>query len=472
MTRSVPLLIALLLPPVSTLARGQGAPPPKLVWQRDWTVACDSARAENKPLLLCVMKDSEPACVEMMEKLYTDSTIARRLASFVLVPCSPSTHDLIQIEKDGQQVPSCPRFQGVLCSEHQALERDLRERILAPPKDPAKDPVKDPKDASALIVPRHVVMTADGKILLDRPYQMRRDGFLEFLAEGLQLAKAPAGAPIPRSPAIQKIVDAILKAKGDDEREDAAKELFVDVSPEREEAFQEVMGKLKRDEDQALVIRVAGRAEHRSWAPTIATQLDSKKAWVRDCAVVTLEEEKNPAALEPLLALWEKEKDPETRKDVLRALGPCSGKDARVRTILLGELGSPKDGHRIACALSLGFFLKDDTELAAALVARWQKEREEKVKLAILWGITNSEDAAQVELVDLLVKDERNNTFLDLADGVKQRLRNGPNPPPGGGGGGWRTIRLLTPIYADDKVVRNVARDFGRGGRGGGGGGK
>jgi len=469
MTRAL-LLLAALLPAPAAVAAPQGAPT-KLVWQRDWTVACDTARNESKPLLVCVMKDSEPACVEMMEKLYSDSTVARRMAGFILVPCSPSTHDLIQIEKDGVQVPSCPRFQGTLCSEHQALERELRERFL----DPAK---KDSPAKQELIVPRHVVMGSDGKVLLDRPYQMRREGFLEFLNEALALAKAPPGAPIPRSPAIQKIVDAVVKARTDDEREEAAKQLFLDVSPEREEAFLEIVGKLKRDEDQAIVIRVAGRAEHRAWAPTIATQLESKKAWVRNCAVVSLEEERNPAALEPLLALWEKEKDAETRKDVLRALGPCSGKDPRARTILLAELPSAKEGHRVAAALSLGWFLRDDTELAAALVERYQKEREEKVKLAILWGITSSEDAAQVELVDLLVKDERNATFTDLADQVKQRLRNGPNPPPGGGGGGggggfggaWRALRLIAPIYADDKVVRNVARDFGRGGRGGGGG--
>src|SRR5262245_54347735 len=54
----------------SAAARPQAAPPaPKLEWQHDWKSAQALAAAENKLLLVCVMKDTEPACVEMMEKV-------------------------------------------------------------------------------------------------------------------------------------------------------------------------------------------------------------------------------------------------------------------------------------------------------------------------------------------------------------------------------------------------------------------
>jgi hypothetical protein len=431
-------------------ARPQAVPPPKLDWQRDFKAAQGLAAAEGKLLLVCVMKDSEPACVEMMEKVYADATVAKKLAGFVLVPCSITTHDLIQLDVGGQKTPSCPRFQGILCSEHQALEKELRDRFL--------DPVS--KD---VLVPLHAVLAPDGKPVIQRPYLMKRDGFLEFLSTAIALGKDPATPAAPRSPPIQKLVDAILKAKGDDDRETAAKELTSDCSPEREDAFFEVMGRLKREEDLGQVIRTAGRPERKAWAPILVTQLESKHAWVRDCTVVSLEEEKNPAVLDSLLALWEREKDPETKKDLLRALGPCGNRQKKPRDLLLSELGSTKDGHRVACSLSLGQYLTNDAEVAAALEARWQKERDEKVKLAILWGISGSNDAAQVELVERLIKDERNATLREVADSVKQRLKDGGAP----GGGGWRVLRLLAPIYADDKVVRNVVKDFGRGGPGG-----
>ena len=95
-----------------------------------------------------------------------------------------------------------------------------------------------------------------------------------------------------------------MKAKSEDEREDAARDLFADVSPEREEAFLEVMGRLKKEEDQAVVIRTAGRAEMKAWAPTLVQMLDAKQAWIRNCTVVTLEEEGDPVVAPQLLALW------------------------------------------------------------------------------------------------------------------------------------------------------------------------
>ncbi len=439
------------------------AVPLRLNWQRDWKSAQQLAASASKPLLVVVMKDSEPACAEMLEKVYSDAVVARKLDHFVLVPCSPSTHDLIQIDLDGQKVSTCPKFPGVLCSEHQAFERELRERL----EDPA---------TKEIVVPRHAVYAADGTPLLDRPYAMRRDGFLEFLERALARGKDPTSGGASRSAATQKIVDAIVKAHSDDDREEAARLLFADVSPEREEAFFEVISRVKRPEDQAVVIRAAGHGEQRAWAPTIASQLESKHAWVRNCAVVTLEEEKNPAVLEKLLAAWEKDKDAETRKDVLRALGPCGGKQKKARDVLLGELASTKDGHRIGAALSLGHFIAGDPEVAAALEARWQKERDEKVRLAILWGIYHSVDSSQIELIDRLVKDERHGTFIEVADYVKQRLRAGTGPGvpgagggggAGGAGGGWgagfHVLQLVAPIYAEDKVQRNATRDFGRG---------
>jgi len=454
--RTILFAAALVLP---TAPAGAQAPPPRLHWQRDWKIACEIAASERKLLLVCVMKDSEPACVEMIEKVYADAAVARKLANFVLVPCSVSTHDLTEIEVDGQPVATCPRFPGVLCSQHQALERELRDRFL--------DPV-----TKEVTVPHHAVLAADGTPIVERPYAMRREGFLEFLGGALSQGADPSAAAAPiRSPAIQKVVDAIVKARDDGEREEAARELFADVSPEREQAFVEVMARLRREEDQAVVIRAAGRAQHRAWAPSIASQLESKRPWIRNCAVVTLEEEGNPAVLDALLALWEREKDAETRKDIVRALGPCGAKQNKPRELLLGELASPRAGHRAAAALSLGHFLAGDPEVGAALEARWQKERDEKVKLAILWGIGQSDDAAQVELVDRLVKDERNANVADLAENVRQRLRGGGGPPGAGGGGdrggwggAWRVLRLLAPVYADDKVQRNAARDFGRGG--------
>jgi HEAT repeat protein len=220
------------------------------------------------------------------------------------------------------------------------------------------------------------------------------------------------------------------------------------------------------------VIRAIGYPEFAPVAPSVIELLADKDAHVRNCAVVTLEEMANPAACEPLIQLHRKEKDPETKKDVVRALGPCGAGNAEARALLVKALGSSEENVRSAAALSLGWFLTGEAEIDKALRARWQKEGNNlRVKTAILWGIGQSADPGQARLVDDLVADERNGQIKDVATAVKARLTGGDpwtalggggggGPKSGRGGGRGRLMRLLQPLYADDKVVRNRIKDF------------
>jgi hypothetical protein len=106
---------------VAAAARAQSAAP--LAWSHDWKGALESAAAAKKPILVVVMKDEEPGCTRMLEKVFTDAEVRLKLANYVLVPASPATHKLIEIEQDGRSGPSCPQFVGSLCSEHQGIER-------------------------------------------------------------------------------------------------------------------------------------------------------------------------------------------------------------------------------------------------------------------------------------------------------------------------------------------------------------
>src|SRR5207244_2314332 len=110
-------------------------------------------------------------------------------------------------------------------------------------------------------------------------------------------------------------------------------------------------------------------------------------------------------------------------------------------------------------------------EIEKAYRSRWEKDGSNlRVKTAILWGISLSNDAAQARLVDELTKDENNAQIKQVAAAVKTKLTGGDpfgGGPRGGGGGrggmgGGRggLLKLLAPLYADDKIVRNRIRDF------------
>jgi hypothetical protein len=116
--------------------------------------------------------------------------------------------------------------------------------------------------------------------------------------------------------------------------------------------------------------------------------------------------------------------------------------------------------------MSLGFFLAGDAEVEKALRTRWVKEGNNlRVKTAILWCISFSNDPSQSALVDDLIKDDKNGQIKQVAAIVKTRLAGGDPFQGGGGGGGGRSgrggaMRLLAPLYADDKIMRNRVKEF------------
>lgn len=439
--------------PALAMQAGGGERP--LPWAHDWKAALARAAAEKKPLLVVVMKDGEPGCDAMLAKVYGDAEVRLKLANFVLAPASLYTHALTEIDDGGRRTPSCPQFLGALCSEHQAIERELHERLA------------DPENGD-VIAPQHLVFDGRGELLLRRPWEMKRQGFLEFLERALALHADPKAADQPgvRSAFVQKQLDAILKAKDADARGKATLDLLSESSPDREAAFLEAVEKSSGAENKEAVIRAAGQPDFKAWATTVAKLLDAKDAWVRDCAIVTLEEEASSEAGPRLLAQFAPEKDAEAKKDVLRALGPCGGGRKEIRALLLEQLDAAKESWRAAAALSLGFFLKGDAEVAAALEKRFAKEAATSVRLAVLAAFWQASDADQRSRVARMTKDERNEEVRNFAAILAVRLGGDPADLPksvaamkGIGPDGVPTpkqlLRMVAPIFEDDKVVRN-----------------
>lgn len=450
-------------------ARAQASAP--LPWEHDWKAAVARAAAEKKPILVVVMKDGEEGCARMLGKVYGDTEVRLRLANFVLVPASAATHSLVEIDQGGQRGPSCPQFVGALCSEHQAIERELHARLVEAGSD-------------EVLAPQHLVCDGKGEVVLRRPYEMKRQGLLEFLERGLLLVNDPATAALPgvHSAAVQRLEDAIVKARDEAARTQATRDLLEDHSPDREIAFLDAVDKVSGAANKEPIVRAAGSPEYKTWAPTVMKLLESKEPWVRGCAVVTLEEIADPASAPALLALWEKEKEPETRKDLLRALGPCGGGRPEVKRLLLEQIEAPKDPLRVAAAMSLGFFLKGDAEVAAALEKRYAKEKATTNRLALLFAFWEAGDPAQRDRVDAMTRAEKDVDLSTFVGMIRRKLSEpaapggAPADPKGGASAASQNFaqagqlrKLLAPLYDDDKIVRNaikLAKKWGKGGKG------
>jgi hypothetical protein len=451
-------------------------PAPEIKWAHDVASGFKTAAEEKKPVLFVIMKDNEIACKRMLEGVYTDDAVRARLANFVLLPCSVYDHTVPGSDQ-------CTQFRGITCAEHQAIEREMRQRY---------------QEQDQVVAPQHIVCDATGKLLLRQLWEMKTGAMTTFLDRGFALFLEASGAPAPESrpesqpagtpaapaaaprksglaPELEARVTAILKAD-EEGKVRLTKELVMEATPERREAFLALVARLKSVKDKELVIRAIGYPEFAGTASAVAKLLDDKDAHVRNYAVVTLEEMANPEVNNVLVDLHKRERDAEVKKDVVRALGPCGGSLDEARALLLKEIGSSADNVRAGAAMSLGYFLAGDADVQKALKKRWEKDSNNlKIKTAILWGIALSNDQSQSAFIDELTKDDNNGQVKQLAAAAKARLAGEDPFEGGGGGGGGRRgggrgglFRLLGPLFAEDKVVRNRIKDwraFGGGGR-------
>src|SRR5262249_36168006 len=149
------------------------------------------------------------------------------------------------------------------------------------------------------------------------------------------------------------------------------------------------------------------------------------------------------------------------RKDVLRALGPCGAGSAEAKKLLLDESSSSKVPHRIACAMALGALLPGNPDVASALQARFAKETNHDVRIAIVWGISESGDASQAELIDRVRKGVDDKDLAPPAPVAKERLHANLRKAIRslGKNAGPTLKRLLAPIYDAEKIQRNLFKD-------------
>lgn len=451
--------------------------PGQLAWETDLDAALAKAKKLSKPTLWVVMMDGEVACERMLESVYTDPRVIAKTGSFVLLPCSKDFHVPVTVERGGKKVETCPQFVGCACEQHRRIEQAMRSRFA--------------ESNGKVIAPQHVITAPDGSVLIRKRYELSADGLLELMARGLnawkvqkdggsataddaaKADKAPAAsdAPVAREPGPNavRLLKVIRKAKIDEKKE-ATEELLELSDDAANTALVDLLegSKLRSAKARAAVIRAAGKDAFSSAASAFVRLLGTKQKHLRNCVVVTLEEMADPAVSKDLLKLWETERDPEIRKDILRALGPAGAGDEEARKLLLAELSGKKRTHRVAAAMALGPHLSGNEDVRTALQQRFAKAgRSTSLKLAIIYAYQQSKDSELARDLPRLVAKEKNAQIRELAEIVSARLE-GRRPKIAGGGRGGRgargayrrAYRTLGPLFEKDKIERNAVREI------------
>ncbi|MAB88817.1 MAG: hypothetical protein CMJ90_05075 [Planctomycetes bacterium] len=445
-----------------------------VTWEASVDAALAKARREGKPVVWTIMIHREVACRRMMRRVWSDASVIAKAREFVLIPCNVYA------------TPDERLFAGVTVAQVRANETEMRARY---------------GEGKEVVAPQHIISDADGKVLARKQYELDAGELIGLMDRALRkMGKAVAsdkpvdGAkpddsakadPAPDAPADAepeapteedaRLVQMIIKAPSD-EKADLTDELLKTSDLPGVELLMQAIAKkkIRSEKDRAVIIRRLGYEKHSPLAKALLPLVSDKSRSVRNAAVVSLEEMKHPVATKPLVARFAKERDPEVKKDILRALGVVgAGNQAALDLLVKHAKKRTKLGQN--ALMSLGPHLQGDPDVRKVLYERWPKT-EKNFHLAILYSYWTGKDPETADDLKKIKKRERSGTDYNLAEQVlaviedrrpKTEDRDGGGGRRGRGrdlrrllGGEWGLIMAFRPLFDDDKVERNVSKDF------------
>ncbi len=169
------LLLALL--PQDPPAAAPATPPPAIEWQRTLADALAIQKVTNQPLLLCVNMDGEVFCERFATETYREPAFVAATQGYVCLIASPDRHNAFDLDWQGNRI-ECPRFPGVTCGEHIAVEPLLFEKFFGGRRN----------------APRHLCVSPAGEKLCDHIME-------NSMQPAIASVKQHAGAAAPALPA-------------------------------------------------------------------------------------------------------------------------------------------------------------------------------------------------------------------------------------------------------------------------------
>ena len=388
-------------------------------WQASYELALTKAKAENKVVFVAVNMDGERANERMVREVYRDKVITKLAGETINLVSSNNTHG------SGK---TCSRFGSISCVEHRQVDVQVRGNVLAPDAD------------GFVIAPQHVFLAPDGSPILSVPYGVTEAELewcfvtaLRSVDEDLTLkmsskARPPArlvmdgvfeGAggessqPLTREEALELIKE--LKKGRAGGMQEKIKQLATADEPEAREFLTSILragrggggrrgGGRGGEDRRGELLRWIGAHSPPSYWEVAAEFLNAGEEELRAEAVVAMEQLGSPDSLREVSGRVGKEKDPQIKKNLYRALGAVGSDDSRARATLLKRARDGRDELLQANALlGLGTLAPDEDidDFLRETVA----EEEESAQVAALLAIGLTRNAEWIEYLDELPKD-------------------------------------------------------------------
>jgi len=173
------------------------AKPVRIEWERTWDAAVEVARAAQKPILVCINMDGEIASEHYAGVRYRDPAVAALFAPYVCVIASVYRHNPRDYDGQGQRI-ECPRFEGVTCGEHIAMEPAVYDQFLDQRR----------------ISPRHIMVELDGSEVYDVFYAFDTKSVFRSIRNGIVERKIQ---PNPDAPEDRPLFDRVGSLRARDQ---------------------------------------------------------------------------------------------------------------------------------------------------------------------------------------------------------------------------------------------------------------
>jgi len=414
-------------------------------WVGDWEKAFKQAKAEKKPVMVCINSiDSESANKRAAKQTYKNAVFVAATRKFVMIVVSNLPH---------RASGPCSRFGVITCEQHNDCYKELRARhgetFLA-------------KDGG-IISPQHAWFRPDGTLLRRKEYELTQPELLkrmrDVVAEVTGKPVTPEGATTPGSEGAEKPVggddrkkpldekDKLelgrVKQSGDAKKEERRAALDNLLATEKYAVHGALMDLLKtvKPDVRCDILRALGRAQIAESLELLHHYLvKDKDPMVRSFAAVALEQLASPESVPVLIKRAKRERDTTARKNMYRALGVCGGgaKSKDAAKALLKAIGSDKQA-----------VVKKHAGLACRAF-----EGEEASKLVVpkleKLAIKTKDDNVRGGIVYTLAYIGNTDTTLPVLEKVRDSINDR-----------WRKSFVRSAI----SVLKGEGGDFGRSGR-------
>lgn len=436
--RSLPLCVALLLAGYTVTSSRAGGEvshganaSADIAWQSSYDKALDAAKTQHQVIFIAVNMDGESANDGLAKESYKDPVVVSLTNWTVNVIASLASHSNGSAE--------CTRFKGIACAAHQSCEKSVRNGVLKA------------DETGNIVAPQHVFLDSTGKPLLSVPYEVSVQELEWCLVTAIKKADPaskvamPPGAHMPSrvvlgavydpkegvggaiKPLTKAEVGALIKevkrgVLDDDKRQVAFWGILHSDSPEALSFIQAELrsggagptegggngggGQANSDGGgykHQQILRAMGAVSPPIYWEMAADFIGNDDEDLRLEASAALEQMAAPQALSVIDKQLSKEKKPEIKKDLVRALASCGARDAKVRAAVMKRARTEKNELvRVNAVVALGL-LEQEADVRAC-VQEMLAAKEDSIRIAAAVAAALSRDESYIAILEPLKK--------------------------------------------------------------------